>query len=216
VARRCIDLAAEKLGVDAEQIELGNGYASTHQGDRLSLSELVALDGSSEGELSSLKIFSSETVNLDFGTAAVIARVDPLTAGIHIEKLVVGFETGTVINRPIVEGQLVGAAMQGIGGALLEQFRFDQEGNPLVTSFMDYLMPTISEAPEMIPITFDDVPSSANPLGTKGVGEGGITGIGGAVASAVEDAISVSDLIVSLPVDIEKVMEAIEQEGRDA
>ncbi len=216
VARRCIDLAAEKLGVDAGQIELGNGYASTHQGDRLSLSELVALDGSSEGELSSLKIFSSETVNLDFGTAAVIARVDPLTAGIHIEKLVVGFETGTVINRPIVEGQLVGAAMQGIGGALLEQFRFDQEGNPLVTSFMDYLMPTISEAPEMIPITFDDVPSSANPLGTKGVGEGGITGIGGAVASAVEDAISVSDLIVSLPVDIEKVMEAIEREGRDA
>jgi CO/xanthine dehydrogenase Mo-binding subunit len=103
--------------------------------------------------------------------------------------------------------------MQGVGGALLERFRYDEEGNPLVTSFIDYLMPTLSEAPEMTPITFDEIPSAANPLGTKGVGEGGITGVGGAVASAVEDAISTSDVIDSLPVDIERVMDAIEERG---
>jgi aerobic carbon-monoxide dehydrogenase large subunit len=216
VARRCTVLAAEKFGVDPSDIELGDGHASTGSGDRLPLSELAALAGSPDTELTSVKTFSSETVNLDFGTVAVIARVDPVTAGIHIEKLVVGFETGTVINRPIVEGQLVGAAMQGVGGALLEQFRFDEEGNPLVTSFMDYLMPTISEAPEMTPITFDDLPSSANPLGTKGVGEGGITGVGGAAASAIENAISATDVIASLPVDIETVMTVIEDEGRGA
>jgi CO/xanthine dehydrogenase Mo-binding subunit len=209
IEQRMRKVAADNLDVAADDLGFDEGGVFSPAGDRLSFGDVRALAERQGIELFSHQTFTSDTVNLDFGTVAVVVRVDPATAGVHVERLVVGFETGTVLNRKIVEGQLVGAALQGVGGALLEQFRFDEEGNPLVTSFMDYLMPTLSEAPAMTPITFEE-PSDANPLGTKGVGEGGITGVGGAIASAVENAISASDLIDRLPVDIEAVLGALE------
>ena len=209
IERRMRKVAGDRLSAPAGDLHFETGSVSSPSGDRLSFVALRALAREQGVEMFSHQIFTSETVSLDFGTVAVVVRVDPSTAGMHVEQLVVGFETGTVLNRKIVEGQLMGAALQGVGGALLEQFRFDDEGNPLVTSFMDYLMPTLSEAPRMIPITFDE-PSGANLLGTKGVGEGGITGVGAAIASAVENAVSASDLIDRLPVNIEIVLGAIE------
>lgn len=213
IVSRLQKVGAGELNSAATDLRFQDGCVESPSGETLTLVRARDLASEQGIELFSLQTFTSETVNLDFGAVAVVVRVDRATAGMHVEQLVVGFETGTVLNRKIVEGQLVGAALQGVGGALLEQFRFDAEGNPLVTSFMDYLMPTVSEAPKMTPITFDD-PSLANPLGTKGVGEGGITGVGGVIASAVENAVSATDLIDCLPVDIEVVLRSLE--ARDA
>lgn len=91
--------------------------------------------------------------------------------------------------------------MQGLGGALLEQFAYDGDANPLVTSFMDYLMPTMTETPEMAAIVTEDAPTPTNPLGVKGAGEGGLTGVAAAIASAIDDAVGVAGTVSSVPVD---------------
>ncbi len=79
--------------------------------------------------------------------------------------------------------------MQGLGGALLEEFRYDERGEPLAVTFADYLMPTAREMPPVEVLLTEDAPSPLNPLGIKGAGEGGITAVGAAIASAIDDAI---------------------------
>ena len=91
----------------------------------------------------------------------------------------------------IVEGQIHGGVVQGIGGALLEEIRYDAEGQPLCTSFMDYLLPSAMEAPHSIQMILDEsTPTPLNPIGAKGAGEAGITGLGACVANAVSDALA--------------------------
>ena len=91
---------------------------------------------------------------------------------VEIETYVVVHDCGVMINPTIVEGQILGGTAQGIGGAFYEKLRFDEDGQPLVTTFMDYLIPTAMEIP---PIEIHHMESrcSLNPLGVKGVGEGG-------------------------------------------
>lgn len=89
--------------------------------------------------------------------------------------------------------------MQGLAGALFESFVYDEDANPLATSFMDYLMPTAMEAPEMTTIITEDHPTDTNPLGIKGVGEGGVTGVAAAIASAIDDAIGVPGTVRNVP-----------------
>jgi carbon-monoxide dehydrogenase large subunit len=93
-----------------------------------------------------------------------------------------------VVNPTIADGQIVGGVMQGIGGALYEQLAYDDAGQFLTGSFMDYLLPTVSEMPELR-LTHLDTPSPLNPLGVKGLGEGGAIGPPAAIANAVEDAL---------------------------
>jgi CO/xanthine dehydrogenase Mo-binding subunit len=134
--------------------------------------------------------------------------VDALTGGVAVERLVVAFDTGTVINRQLVEGQLLGAAVQGIGSALLEQFLYDEDGNPQVTSFVDYLLPTVSEVAVLQAIVLDEEPSSSNPLGVKGVGEAGITGAMAAIVAAIGQAVADPTVGERTPVDLEAVLRA--------
>ena len=94
-----------------------------------------------------------------------------------------------MINPMIVEGQISGGVVQGIGGVLLEEFVYDEDGNPLTTTFMDYLLPTTTDVP-MIEIGHLETPSSTNPGGYKGVGEGGAIGSHAAVANAIGDALA--------------------------
>jgi CO/xanthine dehydrogenase Mo-binding subunit len=126
-----------------------------------------------------------------FGFAVHIARVavDPGTGDVRVERLIVGYDCGKVIDPVSVRGQLAGAAVMGVGGALLEESSYDPQGQPLSTTFVDYLMPTASQAPDVEAHTIErDLPSS-NPLGIKGAGEAGIIGVGAAVANAVADAL---------------------------
>jgi 2-furoyl-CoA dehydrogenase large subunit len=91
----------------------------------------------------------------------------------------------------IVDGQLVGALAQGLGGALFEELVYDDDGQLLTTSLMDYLLPTAMEMPGAVATRIlEETPTPLNPLGAKGVGEGGSSGCGGAIANAVADALA--------------------------
>ena len=94
-----------------------------------------------------------------------------------------------MINPMIVEGQIFGGVVQGLGGVLLEDFVYDADGNPLTTTFMDYLLPTTTEVPD-IEVGHIETDSTTNPGGFKGMGEGGAIGSHAAVANAVADALA--------------------------
>jgi carbon-monoxide dehydrogenase large subunit len=100
----------------------------------------------------------------------------------------------------LVEGQLVGGFAQGLGGALFEEFLYDDRGEPLSTTFADYLVPTAREVPAVDVLITEDAPSPRNPLGLKGAGEGGVNAVGAAIASAIDDAIGRPGAITRLPV----------------
>jgi carbon-monoxide dehydrogenase large subunit/6-hydroxypseudooxynicotine dehydrogenase subunit gamma len=113
---------------------------------------------------------------------------------------------GRAINPTLVEGQLIGGVAQGLGGALGEEFTYDELGQPQSTTFMDYLMPTAAEVPARVQtVITEDAPSPDNPLGTKGAGEGGITAVAAAVANAVRDALGLSGPVPRLPLNPERV-----------
>src|SRR5258708_21503156 len=100
----------------------------------------------------------------------------------------------------LVEGQLVGGFAQALGGAVREEFRYDERGEPLAVTFADYLVPTLRDVPAVDVLLTQDAPSPRNPLGLKGAGEGGVNAVGAAIASAIDDAIAQPGAIVALPV----------------
>jgi carbon-monoxide dehydrogenase large subunit/6-hydroxypseudooxynicotine dehydrogenase subunit gamma len=125
---------------------------------------------------------------------------------VRVPRYLVAYEVGRAVNPALVEGQLVGGAAQGLGGALYEEFRYDAAGQPLATTFMDYLMPTASETvPYVETLVTEDAPSPDNPLGTKGAGEGGITAAGAVLASAVRAALGLRDTVGRLPLTPSRV-----------
>jgi len=89
--------------------------------------------------------------------------------------------------------------VQGLGGALYEEFRYDESGQPLSVTLADYLLPTAQEAPTVEVLVTEDAPSPLNPLGIKSVGEGGINGVGAVIAAAIDDAIGLPSAVMRLP-----------------
>jgi CO/xanthine dehydrogenase Mo-binding subunit len=135
-----------------------------------------------------------------YGVHAAVVEIDPDTAGCRVVRYVVGYDVGRAVNPLLVEGQLAGGVAQGIGGALLEEFRYDGTGQPLAASFIDYLMPTASEIPRIEVLLREEAPSPLNPIGVKGAGEGGVNGVGAAIAAAVDDALGRPGAVVRLPI----------------
>ncbi|WP_433325101.1 aerobic carbon-monoxide dehydrogenase large subunit [Spirillospora sp. CA-294931] len=121
------------------------------------------------------------------GMHAAIVEVDPDTAEIAILRYAVVHDCGRLINPRIVEGQIHGGVAQGIGGALYERMVYDESGQLLNASFMDFLMPYATEIP-VIETGHQETPSPLNPLGIKGAGEAGVIPVSAVIASAVEDA----------------------------
>ena len=145
-------------------------------------------------------VFDTGPVVYPCGAHLAVVKVDPETGGATVEQLVLCYDVGRAVNPVLVAGQMEGGALQAVGGALYEQFDYDEDGNPLSASFMDYLLPTLSEAPAMKTLIVEDAPTDTNPLRLKGAGEGGITGVAAAVASAVEHALGRPGLVTSLPI----------------
>ncbi len=135
-----------------------------------------------------------------YGTHVAVVRVDRETGGVTIERYVIGYDIGRAINPVLVEGQIVGGFAQGLGGALYEEFLYNERGDPLSTSFADYLMPGARETPCVEVILTEEAPSPLNPLGIKGAGESGITPVGAVIAAAVEAAIGMPGAIKQLPI----------------
>jgi carbon-monoxide dehydrogenase large subunit len=132
--------------------------------------------------------YSPQRSTFASGMHAVIVETDPDTAEITILKYAVVHDCGRLINPMIVEGQIHGGVAQGVGGALLERMAYDENGQLLNASFMDFLMPYVTEVPEHIDIDHLETPSPLNPLGIKGAGEAGVIPSAAVFASAIEDA----------------------------
>ena len=132
--------------------------------------------------------FEPPTVTWSYAVHAALIEVDIEIGRVCIEKYVIAHDCGVVVNPMLVEGQIVGGAAQGIGGALLEEFHYDFEGQLLTGSLMDYMLPTACDIPE-VQIIHQHSPSPGNPLGVKGVGEGGPIAPPAVIANAVSDAL---------------------------
>jgi len=133
--------------------------------------------------------FEPPTVTWTNATHVAIVDVDIESGHLAIENYAVAHDCGVVVNPMLVEGQIVGGAVQGLGGALLEGFVYDREGQLLTGSFMDYAMPRAKDIPDMKLVHLHS-PSPLNPLGVKGVGEGGAIGPPAAIANAICDALA--------------------------
>jgi aerobic carbon-monoxide dehydrogenase large subunit len=144
-----------------------------------------------EGEAPGLEgreFFSPVRSTFASGMHAVIVETDPRTAEIKILKYCVVHDCGPLINPRIVEGQIHGGVAQGVGGALYERICYDEYGQLQNASFMDFLMPYVSEVPDGIEIDHLETPSPLNPLGIKGAGEAGVIPSAAVFAAAIEDA----------------------------
>ena len=132
--------------------------------------------------------YSPERATFAAGMHAVILETDPETAEITILKYAVVHDCGHLINPMIVEGQIHGGVAQGVGGALYERMAYDENGQLQNASFMDFLMPYVTEVPDTIDIDHLETPSPLNPLGIKGAGEAGVIPSAALFAAAIEDA----------------------------
>jgi carbon-monoxide dehydrogenase large subunit len=117
-----------------------------------------------------------------------VVEVDPSVGTVKILRYVVAEDCGRIVNPMIVDGQVTGGVAQGIGGALLEEIVYDEQGQPLTTSLMDYLWPTALDIPR-VEIGHLETHSAFTIGGIKGMGEGGAIAPGAVLAGAVEDAL---------------------------
>jgi carbon-monoxide dehydrogenase large subunit len=135
-----------------------------------------------------------------YGSHVAVVRVDRDTGGVVVERYCIAYDIGRAINPALVEGQIVGGYAQGLGGALFEEFIYSERGDPLAVTFADYLLPAVHETPAPEVLLREDYTTPLNPLGIKGAGESGITGVGAAIASAIDDAIGIPGAVTQLPV----------------
>jgi len=145
-----------------------------------------------------------------YGTHLAVVKVDPHSGAVAVERYIIGYDVGRAINPMLVEGQIMGGFVQGLGGALMEDFRYSERGDPLSVTFADYLIPTAREIPAVEIILTEDFPANLNPLGIKGAGESGITAVGAAIANAVEDAIGMPGAITELPITPQRLKAILE------
>ena len=144
--------------------------------------------------------FHSNHMNYPYGVHIAVTRVDRDTGAVDIERYLVAYDVGKAVNPMLIEGQIVGGCAQGVGGTLLEEFLYDERGEPLSVTFADYLMPTVREMPPVEVIICEDAPSPLNPMGLKGAGEGGANAVGAAIAAAIDDALSQHNAVTELPI----------------
>jgi len=136
-----------------------------------------------------------------YGIHAAEVEIDTATGRVSIVRYLVVYDVGKAVNPLLLKGQIVGGVAQGLGGALFEELAYDDDGQLLCGTFMDYLLPGACEVPDIEAIITEDAPSRHNPLGVKGAGEGGTTGAGAAIANAIADALDAPpDAFTSLPI----------------
>ncbi|MCH2538693.1 MAG: molybdopterin-dependent oxidoreductase, partial [Dehalococcoidia bacterium] len=213
---RVLAVSAAFLDVDPSELELSQGMVhrkGSPGGDTaLDLGEVLALavPGSrynlGENGLEANYYFRSTQECYPCGVHAVHLAVDPETGKIEILKYAVVEDVGHIINPLLLNGQVVGAAAQGVGATILEELVYD-DGQLLAGSFMDYLLPTSTDVPAFDVAVLDLAPSPLNPMGVKGAGEVGIVATGAALSNAVSNALGVQ--VRDLPLSPNKIKELI-------
>jgi aerobic carbon-monoxide dehydrogenase large subunit len=176
------------------------------------LRPLSATRGEREPGLVAEGWFNTAHMTYPYGVQIALVKLDADTGAVKIEKMLIAFDVGRAINPMLVRGQLVGGFAQGLGGALFEEFQYDERGQPLSVTFADYLIPTAHEIPAVDVMITEDAPSTCNPLGIKGAGEGGVAAVGAVIASAVDDALGGQGLITQIPITPQTIKAIIDEE----
>lgn len=208
VVEKAKRIAGRLMEVDFDDLVLKNGQIRVAGAPNrsMSLGEIAAAwDGwtarlaGDEPGLGAKDIYRETHMNYPYGVTAVQIEIDSKTGTHQLRRFFTSCEAGRVINPQTTAGQVIGAAAQGIGGALFEEFTYDEYGQPLATSFIEYLIPTANEVPPMDLYVSEDAPTPDNPFGAKGIGEVGLIAVGAAVAGAVADAVGDAHAVNSLP-----------------
>jgi CO/xanthine dehydrogenase Mo-binding subunit len=197
---KLLRIAAELMQTRADALDIVNGEivpSGGGSGPSMPLSELAQ---ARPDEMSAEDTFESKHMVYPYGVHIAAVRVDAETGAVAIERYVIGYDVGKAVNPKLVEAQIAGGLAQGLGGALLEEFLYDEAGEPLSVTFADYLMPTSHEVPEVSILITEDAPSPLNPMGLKGAGEGGANPVGAAIAAAIDDALQLPGAVTQLPV----------------
>ncbi|HET7191765.1 MAG TPA: xanthine dehydrogenase family protein molybdopterin-binding subunit [Pseudolabrys sp.] len=190
--------AAQLMQTSADRLDIIDGEVvrTGGPGPSMKLSELAGAPGALSAEAE----FKSSHMVYPYGAHLVQLKLDPETGAAAIERYLVAYDVGRAVNPMLVEGQILGGVAQGLGGALFEEFTYAESGDPLSVTFADYLMPTAHEMPFVETFISEDAPSPLNSYGFKGAGEGGITPVGAAIASAIDDALQCPGAVTQLPV----------------
>ena len=169
-------------------------------------------EGFETAGLEAVSYLSSDYMPHSSGANIAKVEVDVVTGGIKILDYYVVHDCGRILNPMIVDGQIIGGVVHGIGNAMFEQMVYDDAGNPMTTNYGDYLLPLASEMPE-IHVAHIETPSPSNPMGLKGAGEGGTIPAIGAMINAIEDALTPFDAyIAQYPVTPEYILELVDSE----
>jgi len=220
VRQRAVQLAARILEAAEQDLEVCDG-AVVVRGDpdsrtaRVSLAEIAAAAAPAGGYLrpgepaglSARRRFEVSHMTYPYGAHVAVVAVDPGTGQVRVVRYLVAYEVGRAVNPTLVEGQLRGGVAQGLGGALFEEFSYDDAGQPQAITFIEYRMPTAAEVPPVDLLVCQDAPSPGNPLGVMGAGEGGVNAVGAAVANAVRDALGLAGGVGQLPLTPARVRE---------
>jgi len=207
---KVLSTAAELMQTSVDQLDLIGGeivQTGNGVGPSIGLTEIAGalapgsrFLGDREPGLFAEASFESHHMTYPYGVHVAVVSIAPDTGAIDIERYLVAYDVGKAVNPMLIEGQIVGGVAQGIGGALYEDFTYDDRGEPLSVTFADYLMPTAREVPHVDVIISEDAPSPLNPMGLKGAGEGGTNAVGAVIAAAVDDALGKPGAITQLPI----------------
>ncbi|ULE35210.1 xanthine dehydrogenase family protein molybdopterin-binding subunit [Mycobacterium sp. IDR2000157661] len=221
--RQLVAMAAPRLEVDESDVELEGSRAFVRENPDKAVSfadlafrahyEPQQLPPGVSSSLEATARFASPPeamIHWANATHACTCEVDVETGQVTLTRYIVSEDVGPMINPNVVEGQIAGGTVQGIGGALLEDMAYDADGNPLSSTFVDYLLPTATEVPT-IEYGHVEIPGPGVG-GYKGVGEGGAIGSTPAVINAINDALApLGVTITRLPASPAAIVEAIEQ-----
>jgi carbon-monoxide dehydrogenase large subunit len=203
-----LERAAKHLEAAARDLVIENGHVWVRgaPGRRVAVKDLVPREG-----LSAAHRYHATKMTYPYGAHAAVVDVDPSTGQVTVLDYAIAYDVGRAVNPRLVEGQLVGGLAQGLGGALLEELAYDEQGQLLSATLMDYLLPSSMEMPRRVTIRIlEETPTPLNPLGVKGAGEGGTAAVGAAIANAIADALGPQGTaIADLPVTPQRVVEAL-------
>jgi carbon-monoxide dehydrogenase large subunit len=220
VLRKARRVAGEMLGVDPGELRVHQGSFSApgRPAARVTLAEIATecfsvrqIQTGEEPGLVGRSTYAADGMTYPYGAHYAQVEVDPGTGGVRILRYAISYEIGRAVNPALVRGQLLGGAVQGIGGALFEEFRYDHRGVPQSVTLADYRWPKATDVPDMHIEVFEDSPAPGNPLGVRGAGEGGTAGAGAAIANAVRDALQLDGDVGALPLYPERVKALLRQ-----